>query len=339
MATERSSYLGTLGRELRLDARRKREIVRELHTHVEDLTEDLQAQGLSPQEALNQAVQKLGNPAEIARGMYSVHSTGSWKEVLLATLPHLLLASIFALHLWSNVFWVVVALVTASAVAILAWRAGRPKWGYSWLGYALAAPMIAWMLALASLGYGTWMFVTHGTLPLGLPLYIGIALYIPFSLWAAFRIASRVVRQDWLMVSLMALPLPFLASWFFFLHWRNGLLTTNTQDIQKADADTALVFLALAMTTALFLKVGRRALRIALVVVTTPVLLAIATLAYQRDPNSLPVILATFGTAAFLVSPVFLESRAVREARWRECAPDEPCDMLPSSPPLYPTPR
>ena len=35
----------------------------------------------------------LGHPDLIAKDMYSVHSRGSWRDILLATLPHLLLAS------------------------------------------------------------------------------------------------------------------------------------------------------------------------------------------------------------------------------------------------------
>lgn len=321
MATEPLSYLVDVGQHLRLDKRRQQEIVRELHTHIEDRTRELEERGFSEAQSLKQAVQELGSPHEIGRQLHSIHSTSSWKDVIMATLPHILLASFFSLHLWTHIFWVVVGLVTATLVAMWAWWAGRPKWTYSWLGYALAAPTMAWLLAMASVGYGVFMFFSRGTPPLTLPIYIGIALYIPFSLWAVVRITRKVVRQDWLLASLTILPLPFLGSWLFFQRWRGGLLTSETAQTQRSDADTAIVFLVLALTTALFMKIGQRPLRIALLVIAVPVLLALATLNFRTNTQALSIIIATFATAAFLISPALLESRSIREERLRDCLP------------------
>ena len=317
MAKELGSYLNNLGRQLRLDAVRQGEILAELGAHIEDRVRELQGRGISHEEALEQAIDELGNPKEVAGGMYSVHSIGSWREVVLASLPHVLLAFLFALHLWSRIIWIVLLLTLSTFVTLQAWRSGKPKWTYPWLGYAIAAPAISWILALASLGYGGWMFFTQGTLPLGIPLYIAILVYLPISLWLVLRIATRLVRQDWLLVSLAALPLPFLASWFFFVHWRGGLLTSSAQRVEEHASDAALVFLALAVTTAIFFKVGQRSLRIALLVVTAPILAALAALAYQSNPNSLPVLLVAFATVVFLISPVLLDTRTTRQEQYQ----------------------
>ncbi|MBI2872331.1 MAG: hypothetical protein HYY00_03975 [Chloroflexi bacterium] len=324
MNTDIHAYLGNMGRHLRLEPGRRSEILRELSTHVEERVRELRESGIPSAEATESAIRELGDLSQVSREMYSVHSTGSWSEVLLATTPHLLLAAVFALHLWTRMFWVVALAVFAGLVAVLAWRRGNPKWSYPWLGYALAAPAVTWLLALASLAYGAWQSVQGGSLPLGLPLYLGIAVYIPFSLWVMMRIARRVARQDWLLASLAALPLPFLGSWLFFLQWRQGLLIANPTRALAADADTALMFVALAVTTALFLKIGRREWRILLVIVAAPVLAALGGITYQADPQSLPIIVVTFLTVAFLLSPLLLGSHDSLEEVWYAPSSEQP---------------
>jgi len=316
LARDVGSYLSHLGRQMRLDPQRRSEILKELRTHIEERVEELQKAGIPPEPALQQALQEMGNPAEVARGMYAVHTTGSWKDVILASMPHLLLSFLFGLHLWSRIIWLILLLSLATLVSLRTWRNGKPNWTYPWLGYALAAPAVSWVLALATLGYGGWMLFTRGTLPIGVPLYIGILVYMPFSLWFILRFATRLVRQDWLLLSLTALPLPFLASWFFFLHWRGGLLMANTQQVKETSSDAALVFLALGVTTAIFLKLGQRGSRILLLLVTAPILAALAGMAYQSNPQSLPVLFAAFATVAVLISPLLLEPWITPSGRW-----------------------
>ena len=165
--------------------------------------------GLTYEEARERSLRDLGQPEAIARGMYSVHSKASWRDIIIATLPHLLLASLFALHLWTKYILLAVVLVGISFIALKAWRSGRPKWTYTWLGYSMAAPILSWMLALTAVGYGAWVFVTTGSLPFSFPIYILLVAYVPFSLWIMHRVIARVVRQDWLLASLTALPFPF----------------------------------------------------------------------------------------------------------------------------------
>jgi hypothetical protein len=152
------------------------------------------------------------------------------------------------------------------------------------------------------------MLLTGGDIPLGVPLYIGIVLYIPLSMVLVIRIVRKAVRHDWLMVSLAALPLPFFATWMFMLHWRQGALTPNKARALEYDADTAIVFLALAITTAMYLKVGRRLWRIGLLLLSAPVMVAVAAIAYQASPHTFPTIAAIGLTVALLLSPVLLDA-------------------------------
>jgi hypothetical protein len=337
------SYLAELDDELHLERHERSEIIAEIRTHMEDRTAELENQGVPHQTATERAMQDLGTPHELGKAYYSSHSSGSWRDVILAMLPHMAVASIFALHLWTHLFWMVAALILVSIIAVGAWRMGRPQWAYPWFGYALAAPALSWMLTIAAIGYGVWTFVTGGSLPLAPGLYLGMALGVPVTLFITIRIARKLVLHDWLVVSLAALPLPLIATWLFLLHWHNGLVDPDQLRAVQVDASTALVFVALGLTTAVYMLLGQRRWRIALTLVAVPILAASATAVYQthaasfnefsaegafdafasishQNPGLLPTMLAFVLTAAFLTSPMLLNplvdaTRRLRDAR------------------------
>ena len=315
MEGQLKSYLQTLTKKLRLDPNTNREIALELQGHLEEKIEELEEEGLTYQEALSQAVRDMGRPDLIASGMYSVHSRGSWRDILLATLPHLLLASLFAFHLWTKYLLVAVLLIGVTFVTLRGWKAGRPKWTYTWLGYTMAAPALSWLMALIALGYGAWRFFTTGSLPFSFPIYLLIIAYLPFSLWIMANVVRRVVRQDWLLASLTALPFPFLTTWMLFLNWQGSLWPASTPEFRATDTDRALVFLALAVTTGVFLKVGQRLVKIGLLTVATVLLVVFTTVAIPISFGVLSVILISLASVAFLLSPAFLQSRLDRTER------------------------
>ncbi|PKB70608.1 MAG: hypothetical protein BZY87_08700 [SAR202 cluster bacterium Io17-Chloro-G6] len=310
MPFEVTNYLHTLARRLHLDPAEKAEIIHELETHLEDKAAELEAQGVDHDTAVARAVQEMGAPNAVARGMYEVHSPGVWRDVLLATIPHFLLASLFALHLWSQYFLVSLLLIAMAFVTWRNWRAGNPsKWSYSWMGYSLAAPALSWLLSLITLGYGAWTLITTGQLPFNVVFFVLLIGYVPFSMWIMANVIFKMVKRDWLLASLTALPFPFLTSWVLFLNWQGGLWSDHAERMQDSDTARALIFLAMAVTTAVFLKVGPRLLRIGLLTVTTSILVIITAASLPVDLNALAVILMIVASLAFLLSPAMLESK------------------------------
>ena len=313
MPFEVTNYLHALARKLHLDPAEKDEILQELKTHLEDKAAELEAQGVDHDTAVARAVQEMGAPNEVARGMYEVHSPSVWREVLLATIPHFLLASLFALHLWSQYFLVSLLLIVIAFVTWRNWRAGNPsKWSYSWMGYSLAAPALSWLLSLITLGYGAWTLITTGQLPFNVVFFFLLIGYVPFSMWIMANVIFKMVRRDWLLASLTALPFPFLTSWVLFLNWQGGLWSDHAERMQDSDTARALIFLAMAVTTAVFLKVGPRLLRIGLLTVTTSILVIITAASLPVSLNALAVILMIVASLAFLLSPAMLESKMER---------------------------
>ena len=310
MAAEFTDYLHSVTRQLRLEPGEERETTLELGAHLEDKAAELEAQGMDRETALYLAIKEIGDPRTVARGMYAVHSRGVWRDVLLATLPHFLLASLFALHLWRHYFLVALVLIVISLVTWKNWRAGNPsKWSYSWLGYTLAAPTLSWLLALITLGYGGWTLLTTGELPFNGILFVLLIGYVPFSMWILASVITKVVRRDWLLASLTALPFPFLTSWVLFLNWQGGLWTEHGERMRESDSDRAFIFLALAVTTAVFLRVGPRLLRIGLLTLTTAILVVISAASLPVSFGFLAVLLMILASVVFLLSPAVLESK------------------------------
>ena len=310
---EFNTYLHNLARQLRLEPTREREIVQELETHLEDETADLEAQGMAHDEALKLAIRKMGNPKAVARKLYEVHSPAVWRDILLATVPHFLLAALFALHLWSHYFLMSLLVVGITLITWRNWRRGNPsKWSYTWMGYTLAAPALSWLLSLIALSYAGWTLVTTGQLPFSTALFVLLIGYVPFSMWVLASVISKVMQRDWLLASFTALPFPFLTSWVLFLNWQGGLWGTHAVRIQESDTARAFIFLALAITTAVFLKIGHRLLKIGLLTIVTAILVTITVTALPVDFNFLAFLLIILASVVFLLSPAMLETQLVR---------------------------
>ena len=313
MDQEIRPYLRNLAKRLRLDPATQRNILLELQGHLEDKAKDLQATGVSRQEALHRATQYMGKPAHIASRIYAIHSRGSWRDILLATVPHLLLAALFALNLWTRYALLVVVLLGVAMVAIRCWRKDKPKWSYSWLGYCMAAPAFSWLLATLALAYGAWSFVTTGGLPLTPALYLLILAYIPFSLWVMARVVVPLVKQDWLMASLSALPFPFLTTWLVFFDSQGSLWGADKLSLRETDGDRALVFLALAVTTGAFFMIGNRLLKIGLLTVSSALMVAFTVVSMPVSFGIFAAMLIILASVAFLFSPAVLGSKLESE--------------------------
>ena len=310
MPIDVTNYLSSLAKRLHLDPREEQEILLELQGHLEDKAAELESEGMDRDSAVARAVEEMGRPDAVASHMYAVHSPRVWRDVLLATVPHFLLAALFALHLWSHYFLVSLVLLGIAFVTWRNWRAGSPsQWSYTWMGYTLAAPALSWLLSIVALGYGGWTLVTTGQLPFNIVLFLLLIGYVPFSMWIVLNVVSKVARRDWLLVSLTALPFPFLTSWVLFLNWQGGLWSDHAERMKQTDIAQAFIFLALAVTTAVFLKVGPRLLRIGLLALTTSILIAITAAALPVDLGIVAVLLMMVASVVFLLSPAMWETQ------------------------------
>ncbi len=307
MADDAHTYLQTLEGSLHVDPQTRLAVMSEVSSHVAERREELESEGMAPEAAEERAIRDFGNPKQIAESFYSVHAIARGRDMALAVVPHLAIAGLFRFHLWVELFWVSVALlVTLGAVAI-AWLRGLPKWAAPWLGYALILPVLTLLLSVAALGYGAWAFFTSAEAPLSPTVYVAVAAWTPLCALIVFAVARRTISYDWLLGSLAALPVPFMAAWLFLLHWRGGALIPDQVRALETDAATAAVFVALAAFTALFMSVGKRSRRLFILLGAMPPLIVLAVTQYHTTLGLPTIISVTVLSLALVLSPILLD--------------------------------
>ena len=299
-------YLQDLERQLHLERPERREILFELRGHIEDSARELMDEGISTDDAFSSSINELGETKSLARRLYEVHSQGTWHQTALAILPHVLLSTVFALGWWRAPLWVSFLLIVAVATTVFGWRAGRPAWTYPWLGYSIIAPIVAWGLAMSALGYGAWGVLTRGTLPLSIPIYVASLAYLAGSLWIIVRIVSKVAKLDWVMASLAVFPAPFILYWTYFFYAGSHSFQPDVHGMHAVNASAAIVFMIVAVATAVFLRVGRRAVRAALLLLTAPPITAFAWLSYQGASGYLGLLAFSAVSLTVLLGPAII---------------------------------
>jgi hypothetical protein len=292
MLTVLSHYLDNVRENLRLDRSVESDVIHELEAHIEDELEELQETGLSEEEAADTCLTLLGSAKVVARQIYEAHSQGTWTQALLAAMPHLLFGLLFVLHWWRGIGWLLGMLVLVLSAAVYGWWRGKPAWLFPWLGYSLL-PVVAAGLLLLYLPEG-WSWVA-------------ILFYIPLALWLLCSITVQTIKKDWLCTSLMLFPLPVIIGWFLAVEPINKLPEHWLQRIDDFAPWMGLTFLALGLTVATFIRVRKRWLRVAVLVVSGLITLTMISY-YTEGKLSLPALLILIVVMLLLLlSPALVE--------------------------------
>jgi len=286
VASALSHYLNNVIDNLRLDPLSEGEVVDELEAHIEDRLQELREAGLSEEEAANSCVELLGSAKLVARQLYEAHSQGTWRQALLASMPHLLFGLLFALNWWQGITWLLVMLVLVLSMAVYGWWHGRPAWLFPWLGYSLLPVMVTGLLLLY--------------LPKGW-LWLAIALYIPLASWLLYSIVVQTIKRDWLYGSLMLFPVPIVICWFLAVEREGRFPEYSLERLQDFAPWIGLSFLALAAAVATFIRLRQRWLRIAILIVSG--LLILTVVAYYAGGR---LGLPTFLVLILLMLSIFL---------------------------------
>jgi hypothetical protein len=218
MSTIIEEYLHDVKNNLRLEASDEKEIITELANHIEDEVKELKKNGLLDEDAVNTCIRFLGSAKSVAHQIYEAHSQGSWRQALMASLPHLLFGLVFTLNWWRGMGWLLAMLIIVLGTTVYGWWNRKSTWLFPWLGYSLLPVIVAGL----SLLY----------LPRALA-WVAIIVYLPLALWLIYRVVSRTLRKDWLYLSLMLLPMPIIISWFLVSEWKGGLNSDSLARLQN----------------------------------------------------------------------------------------------------------
>ncbi len=292
MVTALSHYLDSVRENLKLDSSTEQEVIQELAAHIEDEVQELKDSGLSEEEAANTCLTLMGSAKTLARQIYESHSQGSWTQALFAAMPHLLFGLLFALSWWQGIIGLLAVLVVVLSVVVYGWWRGKPSWLFSWLGYSLLPVVFAGLLLLY--------------LPAGWA-WIAILVYIPMALWLVCSFTLKTIKRDWLYSSLMLLPLPIIIGWFLAVEPVDKMPAYWLQRLQEFAPWIGLTFLSLGVAVTTFIRLRKRWLRIAVLIMSG--LITLTMIAYYTEGRlSVPAFLALIIVMLILLlSPALVE--------------------------------
>ena len=275
MSIALSHYLDSVRDNLRLDHSSETEVLSELETHIEDRLQELKEAGLSEEEAAKTCMNFLGSAKSVARQIYEAHSQGTWRQALLASMPHLLFALLFALNWWQGVGWLLVMLVLVLSMVVYGWWHGKPAWLFPWLGYSLLPVVTAGLLLLYLPEGWSWL---------------AILLYIPLALWPLYSITVQTIKRDWLYSSLMLLPLPTVIGWFLAVESVDDFSGYWLERLHHSAPWIGLSFLAFAVAVVMFIRLRQRWLKVAVLLIAGLLTLTLVA-CYAWGQLGLPALL------------------------------------------------
>jgi hypothetical protein len=293
-------YLHDVKNNLRLETSTEREIIDELATHIEDEVQELENKGLHEEEAASTCLNLLGSAKSVARQIYEAHSQGSWRQALMASLPHLLFGLVFFLNWWRGIGWVLVLLIAVLSTALYGWWRGKSTWLFPWLGYSLL-PVVAAGLSLLYL-------------PKALA-WIAVIVYVPLALWLILRIVGQTIKNDWLHISLMFLPMPIIIGWFAATEWPFEVEGSFEMVLYSNGPLIGTSFLALAFGVVSFIRIRKRWLKGAVLFLTGVITLALIGSYAQGRLSFINLLLLILLQGCIFFIPAMLEN-GVRSGRW-----------------------
>ena len=307
-------YLAVLKERLGVSPAESKEILEEFEGHLHDKASDLEAQGMDRDAAASMAVKHMGDPSDISRRMRLVYGYADWQDIVLATLPHLMIAGLFVFELCCNYFIIATMLVFITGVTYSNWRHGNPsKWSYTWIGYAMAAPSISLLVSFHAVVYGGWALLNGRGLPIFDPMVLLLIGCAPFAMYYVLKCAHEMVKKDWLWISFATLPLPIFGSWVLLFHSYEVYMGVHLEMLGQRDISQVAAFVVLTLMTALYLKVGKRWFKLTLLLVgaaTLGLMTSIALPAGFHLPN-MAMILTAY--VALFTAPVLWKTVMQRQ--------------------------
>jgi hypothetical protein len=317
MQAEVVTYLDEIRTHLHLDPDTESRVISELYSHLQDKVSELQERGVSELEATREALASFGAARAIARLTYEAYSRGSWMEALISCQPHMIVAALFATHVWRQPVMLGLASAAIVLIAALGSRRGTPTWLYSWMGYAVFP-----FLILASMSWDpvvrTVTYVVKGTgtpAPLWELVLLG-ALCI-FTIWLVASTTVKTAKRDWILASLMLLPLPVLAIWLITVSHSDGFIfnVLRSFEVRFSRWDTAMAFFCttLGVASVLFIRVRQRALKAGSIFAVGIIGGAAAVRSFWGAAGVPELLLLSLALLAFLTSPLLLQRVVGRE--------------------------
>jgi hypothetical protein len=309
MLSEIKGYLDEVKSHLHLDQATEMQVMRELYGYFQEKMAELQEAGLSEKEATKVAIQCCGRTRVIARRMYEAYSKGSWMEAAIAFLPHFIIAGLFLTHLWLHPFVAPVAFAFIVGVTLYEWWHSKSSWLYPWVGYSLSFLLIVGYtsrhIIVQAASFLLW---GHGTFPNIWALLLISALCL-FAIWIIIRTTIRVARRDWILASLMLVPLPIVGGWLLNIEQVGGLFQGSAKVLHLSDMYMGLALITLGITSAVFILLRQRVLKVGALVSIGSIAMAMIAHNLWGEQSFLGLLATSLLLLLLLLSPALLEAK------------------------------
>ncbi len=297
--------LNNIKLQLKLDPSSEKEILCELYTHFEDRVEELEESGLTEEEATRVASREFGPSKKVAEELHEVHCISNWPQALMAALPHILFAVLFAFRQWTNAFWLSIIILSVFGAVVYGWKHNKPTWFFTWLGYALMPLIVVGLLLLdKAIGAGgvsnSWW------------LWAAVVVYFAIVAAICTIILAHIWRRDWLLGSLTILPFLAVIGWVLTDRWVGGLMQNDGSLLRGLESWVALSFLALAGVVIIFTRLKKRWLRVGVLLVAGLVILTIMASASGGSISLPNVVILVIIALAIILGPALMDRRMAR---------------------------
>jgi hypothetical protein len=319
MRPEIRSYLHEVQARLNLEPQTERRVLAELYSHLREKICELNSSGWPEQESVREALDSFGSPRLVARLTYEAFSRGSWLEALIFAQPHLIATALFLTHFWIRPAFLVGSVVLLALTTFLAWLHGRPNWLYSWASYVLVSLLATAWVSRHLVGQALAYLLQGDGEPSTLWALLPLGLLYALSLWLLVATTTRALRRDWVLASLLLLPLPITGIWVFSVERLSPLLSGLSADPHRWDAAMAAVFLVLAAVSALIVRLRQRVLKVGALLGIGGLGAAAVAHCIWGELSLAAVAAVGLLVLAFAWSPALLRSRhSLEEENWLE---------------------
>jgi hypothetical protein len=299
MTQELAQYLESIRTNARLDHVDEPAVMSELEAHIEDKLQELTESGLSQEDAVKACIWQMGSIKALARQIYEAYSQRSWKQVLMAVTPHFTFGLLFMLNWWHYPQWMTISLAAILGIAIYGWGHGKPAWVFPWLGYSLIPPIAVGILLLYI--PANWSF-------------LAIIVYFPLAAWWVLRIVIQTTKKDWILSTMMLLPLPIIIGWYLAICPTGKITDASLERVNTYAPWIGISFMMLALTIGTFLRLRQRWLRVSLLAVSGLLTLTVAVFMATGHLDNAMFFGPVLGMWGVLLIPPLLE-RQLRKGR------------------------
>ena len=129
--------------------------------------------------------------------------------------------------------------------------------------------------------------------------------YLPVAILLVVLVARQTVKQDWLFLSLMLLPLPIVLGWAVALNMETSFI--KPEQINETAHWIALSFAVLALTVAIFIRIRKRWMKTGTLLIPVMLILLLVALDKGNSMGFLGWFILTLLTVIIILGPALWE--------------------------------